>query len=199
MYYQACIGGIDDGFFNKSWKYTSAVLAIHCYKDNFLCPCKVYLDRFTVDGMDATDVIVSLAKKALRNISNLRMLLLDTPIFAGFNVAEPWSIYDRTSIPVVVVVWYQPNRDAVERALRLHFEDWKVRLAILDRVWRDLKKVICPRGELFIATYGVDYISAWKEICKLQLYTRQPEPLYTAHMFASIVSKRGANILRAKQ
>jgi hypothetical protein len=159
----------------------------------------VYIDRFTVDGLDATNVIVSLVRKALSDVSRLRMLLLDTPIFAGFNVAEPWSIHDETGVPVVVVVWYQPNRVAVERALKLHFEDWRVRLAILDRVWRDLKKARCPRGELLIAAYGIDYVNAWKEICRLQRYTRQPEPLYTAHMLASIVSRRRARALEGQQ
>lgn len=188
--FRECFGGVDDGFFDKSWLYTSAVLAVHCFENSILCPQSVYTSRFTVDGLDATDVIVALVRRALEDKTSLRMVLLDTPIFAGFNIAEPWRVYEETNVPVVIIVWHQPSRDAVERALKLHFKDWVQRLSILDNVWRDLKRIKCPRGELFIAVYGISYADAWREVCRLQVYTRQPEPLYTAHTVASTISRR---------
>ena len=186
----ACYGGVDDGFFRRCWPRSLAVLAVHCSRGGDLCPCGLLHGFFTVDGLDATEVIVGLVRAAQRRGYRLRALLLDTVVYAGFNVAEPWRIHGETRVPVIVVYWYPPRRGAVERALRLHFRDWRRRLEVLERVWGDLREVPCPRGGLLVAGYGVDPGEAWRIVCGLQLFTRHPEPLYTAHTVASELSAR---------
>ncbi len=181
---EGCYAGVDDGFFRKGWRRSLAVLAVHCRVGSHLCPCGLFHSWFTVDGLDATDVIVELGSRALE-LFELRLLLLDTPVFAGFNVAEPWRVSEELGVPVAVVYLYPPRRGRVERALRLHFPDWRRRLEVLERVWAGLREAPCPRGSLLLASYGVGWEEAWRLVCGLQVYTRVPEPLYTAHTVAS--------------
>ncbi len=186
---RACVGGLDDGFFRRGWSSTIAALAVMCWRGSVLCPSHVLLGRLTVDGLDATPVASMLARRALEEGYELGALLLDTVVFAGFNVLDPALLHAETGVPVVVVYWYPPRREAVERALRLHFRDWRERLGILEAVWSRLRRVECPRGGLLVAPYGMGYGEAWRLVCRLQLYTRAPEPLYLAHVAASGLSR----------
>ena len=187
-----CYAGIDDGSFSKEWKYTAAVLAVHCKVGGELCPCRVYADKFTVDGLDATEVIARLAGRAATSY-RLKLLLLDTVIFAGFNIADIDEVHQLTGIPVAAVFWYEPDREAVRRALTKHFPDWQLRLARLEKAWNTMKRLACPKGGLLVSWRGIDWWELAQTICSLQIHTRHPEPLYTAHMIASTISRNPNN------
>jgi len=185
-----CFAGIDDGFFRRGWRETLLVLAAHCLTDSGdLCPCLVASTTVTIDGMDVTDKAVSLVEEAKRSLS-LGAVLVDTVVFAGFNILDAKRLYRETGVPVIVVYWYPPNREAVESALRRHFEDWRRRLNLLKDVWDKLIALECSKGKLLVAPYGVSAEDAWSIVCDLQVYTRQPEPLFTAHVIASSLSRR---------
>jgi endonuclease V-like protein UPF0215 family len=184
-----CYAGVDDGYFTKSWKRTIAVLAVHCTVNNTLCPCAVYTDYFTIDGLDATEVIARLTLKALEQY-NIRLLLMDSVVYAGFNIADIDALHNMIGVPVAAIIWYPPNREAVERALKLHFSDWKIRLGLLEKVWGSMRSLACPKGKIYVAWRGISWWDLAEIICSLQIYTRHPEPLYTAHMLASSLSKR---------
>ncbi len=185
---EGCVAGVDDGFFRKGWSRCILVLAAHCRRGGRLCPCLAEASWVQVDGLDATEAIAGLVSQASERLG-LAAVLLDTPVFAGFNVAEPWRVHEETGVPVVVVYAYPPRRRRVERALRLHFPDWRRRLGVLEEVWSRLRRAPCPRGELLYASYGLDAGEAWRLLCSLQVYTRIPEPLYTAHVVASGLSR----------
>lgn len=184
----ACYGGVDDGFFKRGWSKTVAVLSVHCEREEVFCPCSFYAAPITVDGSDATAVIVELIRSALSDGFALDVVLLDTVVFAGFNIAVPWRVWEDTGIPVIVVLLYPPNAGAAERALMKLFSNHQWRIEVLRRVWSDLFRVECSRGSLYAAAYGVERGRAWSLLCSLQRFTRQPEPLYTAHIVASSLS-----------
>ncbi len=119
-------------------------------------------------------------------------------MFAGFNVASPRDIWEETGVPVIAVYHYPPRRVAVERALRLHFPDWERRLTILREVWERLREAPCPRGVLLYASYGLPADEAVRVLCGSQVFTRIPEPLYTAHTAASELSRSLAGWLRVQ-
>ncbi|ABM81312.1 DUF99 family protein [Hyperthermus butylicus] len=192
---QACIAGFDDGFFERGWRRTIAVLAVHCWRGSSLCPCGAYTAMLTIDGLDATARAAELVARAMER-HRLQAVLLDTNIYAGFNILDPEALHRETSVPVIVVYWYPPNRDAVRRALELHFPDWRTRLKLLEKVWSKLSKMPCPKGELLLASYGMETGEAWSLTCSLQLHTRQPEPLFTAHKLASMLSRQLASLLK---
>ncbi len=183
-----CYAGIDDGFFRRKWPHTLLVLAAHCFVEDWLCPCLALADTVEIDGMDSTEKAIRLVNRAKQELS-LGAVLLDTVVFAGFNILDAEELYRRTSIPVIVVYWYPPNREAVISALRKHFADWEKRLSLLRDTWNKLSRVRCEKGELLVAPYGIGAGDAWSIICRLQVYTRQPEPLFTAHVLASYLSK----------
>ncbi len=191
-----CVAGFDDGRFSKSWRCTLGVLSLHCWAGPHLCPCGAVVTRLTVDGMDSTERIIEAVERARGLGYGVEALLLDTNVFAGFNVADPEAVASRLGLPVLVVYWYPPRREAVERALRLHFPDWRERLRLLEEAWSRLRQAPCPRGGLLLAVYGADWGWGHRLLCGLQLYTRAPEPLYTAHTLASELSeallRRGA-------
>jgi len=180
-----CVAGFDDGRFSKSWRCTLGVLALHCRVGGGLCPCGAVTTRLRVDGLDSTDRVVEAVERARGLGYRVEALLLDTNVFAGFNVADPEAIASRLGLPVLVVYWYPPRREAVERALRLHFPDWMERLRLLREVWSRLRQAPCPRGRLLLAVYGAEWGWGHRLLCSLQAYTRAPEPLYTAHILAS--------------
>ena len=184
-----CYAGIDDGFFRRDWPHTLLVLAAHCFVEDRLCPCLALADTVEIDGMDSTEKAIRLVNKAKQELG-IRAVLLDTVVFAGFNILDAEELYRRTRIPVIVVYWYPPNREAVTNALRKHFTDWEKRLSLLEATWNKLSRVRCEKGELLVAPYGIEAGEAWRTICRLQVYTRQPEPLFTAHVLASDLSRR---------
>ncbi len=180
-----CVAGFDDGRFSKSWRCTLGVLSLHCRVGGELCPCGAIVTSLAVDGMDSTERIAWAVERARGLGYGVEALLLDTNVFAGFNVADPEAIASRLAIPVLVVYWYPPRREAVERALRLHFPDWRERLRLLEEAWSRLRQAPCPRGSLLLAVYGAEWSWGHRLLCSLQLYTRAPEPLYAAHILAS--------------
>jgi len=185
-----CYAGIDDGFFRRGWPRTLLVLAAHCFvEEGKLCPCLVLAETVKIDGMDSTEKAIRLVNRAKRKL-DLRVVLLDTVVFAGFNILDAEELYRRTSIPVIAVYWYPPNKEAVTSALRKHFADWEKRLSLLEDTWNKLSSVKCEKGELLVAPYGIGAGEAWRTVCRLQVYTRQPEPLFTAHVLASALSKK---------
>jgi len=175
------VGGVDDGYFEKGWRRALLALALVEARGATVCPRGLRLGRVTVDGLDATRVLLSL----LDGVEGLGLLLLDNVVVAGFNLVEPWVVAEEAGVPVAVVLRYPPRRGAVEAALRGHFRDWRVRLSVLERVWGDLRLAPCPRGPLLVAAYGGSWERVVDAVCMLQVYTRVPEPLYLAHAAAS--------------
>ena len=189
-----CYAGVDDGYFKRSWRYTVLAAAVHCEEGGG--PLRPYYSSATlvrVDGADATYRIVGLVKDVLGWAraagARLEAILLDTPVYAGFNVADPDYVHEATSTPVIVIYHYEPDRDAVERALARAFPGETWRLEILHRDWARLFRVSCPRGRLLASAYGVSEARAYSVVCRLQLFTRTPEPLYTAGIVASSLSR----------
>ncbi len=180
-----CIAGIDDGYFEKHW--ASTVLAMVIYCDSL--PAQVYTTLVKIDGWDSTQKIIELIKRALSRGYLIEMVLLDTIVFAGFNIADPRKVYEETRVPVLVVYHYPPNRDKIVEALKKHFPDWRRRLAVLEETWSSLQRVTCPRGTLYAAVYGTDKTTAWNTLCSTQRFTRTPEPLYAAGVVASAFSR----------
>jgi endonuclease V-like protein UPF0215 family len=185
---KGCVAGIDDGYFKRDWRKTTFVLAAHCWRNDALCPCLVLGDVVEIDGIDSTEKAISLVKEALHELGGLEAVLLDTVIFAGFNILDAGRLHEETNVPVIAVFWYEPDREAVRRAIVKHFDDAEQRLRLLEETWSRLTRIECGKGSLLIAPYGVSVEKAWELVCSLQIYTRQPEPLFTAHVMASRLS-----------
>ncbi len=185
-----CFVGVDDGYFERSWRRTVLAAALHCTTADGIVPCSLSATWITVDGADATYAIMEAVRRLQPPYGCRRLVLLaDTPIYAGFNVADLEYVSEELGIPVISVYHYEPDREAIRAALAKHFpgEDWRVR--VLEKDWRRIRRVDCSRGVLYASTYYIGFLEAASILCRLQVYTRSPEPLYTAGVFASAVSR----------
>ena len=185
---KTCLGGFDDGYFERSWQKTLAVLALHDYTT--LYPYTALMTTITVDGDDVIEALEELVERAKEYCHDIKAIFLDTIVYAGFNVLDPRKALERLRTPLIVVYMYPPNIRTIEAALQKHFNDWSQRLKPILEVAERLRETNCPRGTVYIATYGIDYANAWHLTCTTQLYSRQPEPLYTSNKLASKIARK---------
>jgi len=190
-----CVVGVDDGFFERGWRYTVLCGSLYCrLGGSSWVPAGLGFELVEVDGSDSTNAIVSL----LEGLGvRPRLVLVDTPIYAGFNVADLLEVQRVTGVPVASVHLYWPDMPAIGRALRRHFRDWRERLARVEVVYSLLRRLDCGRGRVvYVAAIGCGFGYVASTVCSLQLYSRVPEPLYVAGRVASRLSRRLHGLLR---
>ena len=133
-----------------------------------------------VDGRDATEAIVNAVVNS--RFKDLRVIMLKGITYAGFNVVDLEELHSRTGLPVVVVIRKRPDLNAMEAALRKHFEDAEERIRLLRKA-PPLHELI--PGKLYVQSLGVDEKTA-AEIVRVTTRTGLiPESLRLAHMIAS--------------
>ncbi len=87
------------------------------------------MDEITVDGLDATEKL----SKMLRRWSFDTVILAGVS-FAGFNLVNPASFFEEFRKPVIIVARTRPDNVRVKNALRQHFEDWRIRWNIFEKL-----------------------------------------------------------------
>jgi len=137
--------------------------------------------QIIIDGSDATDKIVKMVCSS-RNKDQLGVIMLDGITFGGFNIVNIKKIFEKTEIPVIVVMRKFPHFDKIQTALK-RFKDWEKRwnrVLIAGEVHK-----VENEETIFIQTYGISLDDA-KEIIKIST-TRSaiPEPVRAAHIIAA--------------
>ena len=130
-----------------------------------------------VDGDDANEAIAQLASMIGNGI---RMILLQGITFGGFNVADIGNLYERTGIPIAVVIDRMPDMESIEDALRKHFKDWNLKIEKMqNRIYTD--------GKLYYQFSGIDPNLGMKFVQRFIKNGNYPEPLRMANLIASIL------------
>lgn len=174
--------GLDDAPFKRTDKdviVVGVVMRGGSYVDGILST------RVGVDGLDATEKIVSLIRGC--KFKDLRVVMLDGLGFGGFNLVDIKKVFQETNLPVIVSVRKMPDFEEIKKALKLN-------LSHFTRRWGCVKKAGKPRKVEFpakpgkyayIQTSGLRIKDA-EEIVRLST-TRSlvPEPLRLAHLIAS--------------
>lgn len=138
----------------------------------------------TSDGNDATIRLIEMVGGS-RHHDQLGVIMLDGISFGGFNVVNIRQIYQKTGIPVIVIMRKYPKFSRIKKALQ-KFKDWEER-------WQN----ICDAGEIhkienqepiYMQFQGIQLEDA-EEIVKLSV-TRSaiPEPIRVAHIIAAGVT-----------
>jgi len=167
----------DDGFagFKSEKACIVGCITAGTYVEGFL------FDSIEVDGLDATSKITSLVLKSkFRN--QLKCIFLSGITFAGFNMADVHEIYEKTGIPVVVVMRKIPNLDEIARALK-NVSDAERRMEILKKAG----KVHKISEGLYVQTAGCDVDEAKTFIEASVAKGNIPEALRIAHLAASAI------------
>jgi len=141
---------------------------------------EVLLSKITVDGLDATERLIELAKRS----KNLNTIMLASVAYAGFNLMDPAEISTCLQLPVVIVNPKKPNMLAMESAIRCHFADWRRRLTIIQKAGTPNRLQIDAGRRVYIYTYGLPVEKAKRLVRSLTVFGNRPEPLRIARLLA---------------
>jgi len=173
------IVGVDDGTFHPNKKVRQCTLLVAVLFHN-LRISGVRVGRIEVDGRDANKVLTSLLK-GLR----YEMVMLSGITFGGFNVVDIGTLSKDLHKPIIAITGELPNNDAVRRALREHFVDWKDRW----RMIRSAGKIysyapLQKEPRLYFEVKGATAVFAKKAIRSTATISRLPEPIRVAGILA---------------
>lgn len=136
----------------------------------------------SVDGDDATDEIVS-ALSSSRFLEQIRAVMIDGIVLAGFNIVDIDSLSRALEIPVITVTRDRPDMDAIRSALSKYFDDWEDRLERISRL--PLIELKTPNNPIFVSHAGIEQEEAERIIQSTTLRGAIPEPIRMAHIIAS--------------
>lgn len=140
--------GVEDGAFQKGTTL-KALLAVVLLKRLKIESVKTA--RITFDGLDATERLA----KILGDWA-FKIVMLAGVSFAGFNVIAPTAIYEEFVKPIIVVSKTKPNNEAVRQALEHHFEDWRTRWGVFEKLGAMHRVVVfAGRPPVYVETVGL--------------------------------------------
>ena len=171
------IVGVEDGSFLKGTTRKALLVAV-LFKEVEIKDVKI--TKITVDGLDATKKFAKIL-----NQWAFGTVLLAGVSFAGFNIIDPTMIHKKFGKPVIIVSRTRPDNKAVKRALQRHFEDWKIRREVFEKLG-SIHEVIVWAEEppVYVETVGVSVRWACNLIQTLSVCGRVPEPLRVARIIA---------------
>jgi endonuclease V-like protein UPF0215 family len=181
--------GVEDGSFNpqKLQRRGETVLCgvlMHGFKIE-----DVFLRLIEVDGLDATEKLLDMASK----LSPLDAILLGGVTFGGFNIIDPIVVNESLKVPVIVVTTERPDNEAVLNALKKHFEDWRLRYRVFEKlasVSPIYEAKLNPReNPVFLEVVGMEFDRALELLRKVTIRGRVPEPLRIANRIAKAASR----------
>ncbi len=143
---------------------------------------EVMIGSVDVDGLDATDTILSLISDARPDLS--AVLTVGT-VVAGFNPIDLKELQGQ-GVPVIPVLGKIPDADAVEQALKAHHDDWEIRMKITSgHSW-----IKHPDLDLFYSNLtSMDGKGVELLLKRSIVQGRTPEVVRISHMVASALGK----------
>jgi len=169
--------GVEDGSFQKGITRKAFLVAVLFRGVEIK---SIGITEITVDGLDATEKLTEI-------LSNWKFdaVLLAGVSFAGFNIIDPTLIHEKFGKSVVVISRTKPNSKAVKRALQRHFEDWKMRWEVFEKLGTIHKiTVLADKSPVYVETVGVDVEQTCGIIRFLSVCGRIPEPIRVARLIA---------------
>ncbi|HLC96472.1 MAG TPA: DUF99 family protein [Candidatus Nanoarchaeia archaeon] len=166
--------GIDDSPFTKFGQGNTLILGTIFRGGLFLDG--VVSTTARVDGINATKKLSEMVNRC-KFRQHLQALLLDGIAVGGFNVIDIHALYQKTGIPVIVIIRKMPDLPRIKGILMGLGKKGKIRL--IEKAGIPIKV-----GNLYVQFCGIE-IQAVKEILSITC-TRSliPEPIRVAHLFA---------------
>lgn len=145
----------------------------------------VLTTHLKIDGCDATFKIIKMVNNS-RHRDQIGVMILDGITFGGFNVVDIKKIFEKTSIPVIVVMRKHPDLDKIKKALK-NFSDGKDKWKIIEKAGKIYH--IESNGSLYMQINGLDLEDAIRIINLSTTHSAIPEPIRAAHLIASGVTE----------
>ncbi len=136
------------------------------------------------DGTDATDTIIKMVTKS-KHFGQVRVLMLDGITYAGFNVVDITAVFEKSGIPVIVVMRDYPDFDRIRAALE-HLPDPGPRWDVIKRAG-EIHKVTTREGgnPVYLQYCGIELEDAREIVRMSSTHSNIPEPLRAAHLIAT--------------
>jgi hypothetical protein len=136
------------------------------------------------DGLDATESIVSMVNNS-KHLPQICAIMLDGVTYGGFNPVDIVDLYEKTNIPVIVLMRNLPDFENIEKALSFLPES-ELRMEIIRKAG-NISSVVTKDNEnpVFFQCCGIDSDIAAKIIKITSTRSNIPEPLRVAHLIAT--------------
>ncbi len=136
------------------------------------------------DGMNATERIVEMVLQS-KHFPQIRVIMLDGVTYGGFNPVDIVILYEKTGIPVIVLMRNLPDFEKIEVAL-LNLPEKEKRMEIIRKAGRICKVVTKDESNpVFIQCCGIDPKLAARIVEISSTRSNIPEPLRVAHLIAT--------------
>ena len=173
------IVGVDDGAFASHGKAKGYAPLVAVLFDN-LRLLDVTWGRIEVDGRDANIVLRHLLARM-----RFDAVMLSGISFGGFNVVDIASLSKSVRKPIIAVTGERPRNQAVSRALREHFTDWRARWSIVRSAGRTHSFApLRSEPRLYFEVRGATPLFAKQAIASTAVISRLPEPVRVARILA---------------
>ncbi|WP_048055231.1 DUF99 family protein [Pyrococcus sp. NA2] len=175
--------GFDDGTFTGKNRGEKVIL-VGVIMKGALDVVGIVTRWITIDGFDSSDAIIDAVNSS--RFKDLRVIMLKGVTYAGFNIVDVKRVYRETGLPVIVVIRKKPDLNAMESALRKHFNDYEERIKLLRSAGKLIELI---PGKLYYQVVGLSEDTAREVIRVTTRNSLIPEPLRLAHMIASAVMR----------
>ncbi len=191
-----CIMAFDDGphlksdlaNFNQNSKYIPKIslIGVVCRGIQLL---HVSNGMIQVDGIDSTQEILKMyGTNPYKN--EIRLIMIDSPTLGGFNLPNPFEIYEKTKIPIILLPDKKPKTLMSEIYSKV-FPEREEQIEVLKKLPK-LESLIVSINqdpkisrEIFFHAIGITKNEIIDLLNHLSEYCAIPEPLRLAHIIAS--------------
>ena len=173
--------GIDDGVFLPRTKGTVDVVGV-VYRGGYWLD-GVMRTEVEIDGMDATEKIVSMIKSS-PHYKQLRVVLLNGITLAGFNVVDIQRLFKEVDLPVITVAREKPNLAEIKMALE-NLPEHEKRWQAIKNAGKLIKVHVGNNEAVYMQIAGISRSDAEKILKKTSTRSNIPEALRVSHIIAS--------------
>lgn len=167
--------GFDDSSFNKFKDKDVLVIGAFYRGGNYMDG--VISFKVKVDGQDSTEKLAAAIKKSKFRLQ-LQAVFLNGIAFGGFNVVDIQELYNRTKLPVIVVIRKMPDIKRIISTLKKIGFDEKIKLIEKAGKVEKIGKVYCQyRG------CKRDFVEKLLKITCT--HSHIPEPIRVAHLIGA--------------
>jgi len=180
--------GVEDGGFSKGPRdYGTQKALFVCVLLRGIWIDDFQADKITVDGLDATEKLIFMLRRW-----SFDAVMLAGVSFAGFNLVDPTFVSEEFNKSVIVISRTKPSNIAVKNALRQHFEDWRIRWGVFEKLGPVWEVVSMPNEPpVYVEVIGAELDWASKLIRATSACCRIPEPIRVARLVARGLTLRG--------
>ncbi|NHI02962.1 hypothetical protein DYY67_0083 [Candidatus Nitrosotalea sp. TS] len=135
----------------------------------------------TVEGDDATDVIISMYEKLDRD--DISFILVSGLIISMYNIVDMKKLWKNTNMPIIGVTYEES--DGIEDAIRHHFPNsCESKIKQYKNLGTRTKVSLHTKHDIYLRVEGCDMKEAKKLLDAFTLQGAIPEPLRVAQILA---------------